>query len=181
MFAFNHDEAIRSFTKATQIDPDCAMAWWGISLCHGPHINYPMLPPDRAAAAWDALQKAIATKAEASPVERALIEALTKRYADPSPSDRTGLDKAYANAMAKVWKACPRDADVGTLYAEAVLDLRPWDLWTPDQKPRPETPIVVAVLEEVLRMAPDHPGANHLYIHAVEPSAEAVSKDLVPC
>lgn len=169
-YAFNHDEAIRSFRQAAELDPDCAMAWWGIALCNGPHINNPVVPPVRAAAAWEALKKAEAAQAHASPVERTLIAALAKRYADPAPADRTALDKAYADAMAAAWAEYPRDPDVGTLYAEALMDLRPWDLWSVDQKPRPETPRIVAVLEEVLRLDPQNPGANHLYIHAVEPS-----------
>lgn len=169
-YAFNHDEAIRSFQKATEFDPDCAMAWWGIALCNGPHINFPLVPPERATAAWNALKKAQAAQDRASPVERALINALAKRYANPQPADRAALDKAYADAMAEVWAAYPRDPDVGTLYAEALMDLRPWDLWSVDQQPRPETPAVIAVLEEVLRLDPDNPGANHLYIHAIEPS-----------
>jgi tetratricopeptide (TPR) repeat protein len=187
-FAFNHDEAIRSFEKAAELDPDCAMAWWGVALCNGPHINNPAVPPARATAAWQALQKAMVALGHATPVERALIEALSKRYADAAPTDRSALDQAYAAAMAKVWEKYPRDPDVGTLYAEALMDLRPWDLWTQDQQPRSETPVIVAVLEDVLRLDPKHPGANHLYIHAVEPSrhpekANAAAKrlrDLVP-
>jgi len=169
-YAFNHDEAIRSFTKAAELDPGCAMAWWGIALCNGPHINNPVLPPERAAAAWEALQKAIAAKAGSSPIECALIEALSKRYADPPPADRSALDRAYAEAMARIWEKYPRDPDVGTLFAEAMMDLRPWDLWTQGREANPGTRKIVAALEEVLRMDPDHPGANHLYIHAVEPS-----------
>lgn len=169
-YAFNHDEAIRSFKKAAELDPASAMAWWGIALCHGPHINFPIVPPERAAAAWAALQQAVSAKANASPVERALILALSRRYTDSYQADRAALDKAYADAMAKVWQEYPRDPDVGTLYAEALMDLRPWDLWTPDQQPRPETRTIVAVLEEVLRLDPENPGANHLQIHALEPS-----------
>jgi tetratricopeptide (TPR) repeat protein len=170
-YAFNHDEAIRSFKKVAELDPACAMAWWGIALCNGPHINNPLVPEERAAAAWAALQKAVAAKANAAPVERALIEALGKRYADPAPADRGTLDRAYAQAMGKVWKAYPNDSDVGTLYAEAMMDLRPWDLWTQNRQAQPGTAEILAVLEEVLRLDPDNPGANHLYIHAVEPSS----------
>lgn len=170
VYAFNHEEAIRSFKKAAELDSNCAMAWWGIALSNGPHINYPSLPPERAAEAWEALRKARAVQAQASSVEQAFIDALAKRYADPAPHDRAALEKAYAEAMGKVWADYPRDSDVGTLYAESLMNLRPWDLWSVDQKPRPETPTIIAVLEEVLRLDPDHPGAHHLYIHAIEPS-----------
>jgi len=169
-FAFNHDEAIRAYQQAAVLDPDCAMAWWGIALCNGPHINNPAMPPERSKAAWDALQKAVALKGKATPVERALIEALTKRYADPPPTDRKALDEAYAAAMREVWKKYPTDPDVGTLFAEAMMDLRPWDLWTKDGKPQPGTEEIVATLNGVLRIQPDHPGALHLHIHAIEAS-----------
>ncbi|MEW6197224.1 MAG: hypothetical protein AB1601_00960 [Planctomycetota bacterium] len=177
-YAFNHDEAIRSFEKAAELDPQCAMAWWGIALCHGPHINFPLVPPERAAAAWNALQKAIAVQDRASPVERDLIVALAKRYANPQPADRQPLDQAYADAMAAVWQKYPQDADVGTLYAEAMIDLRPWDLWTKDGRPQPGTLKIVAVLEDVLRLDPNNPGANHLYVHAVEASPHPAKADV---
>lgn len=187
-YAFNHDEAIRSFTEAARLDPDCAMAWWGVALCHGPHINNPTMTPERSQAAWDALQKAIALKHKATPSERALIDALSKRYAFPIPEDRIPLDHAYARAMRDVWLAHRRDADIGSLYAEAMMDLRPWDLWTDDGKPQPGTEEIVAVLEEVQRLNPDHPGALHLYIHAIEASPQPEKamaaadrlRDLVP-
>lgn len=169
-FAFNHDEAIRSFEEAARLDPDCAMAWWGAALCHGPHINNPAMTPDRSQAAWDALQKAEALRAKASRKEQALINALAKRYANPAPEDRKPLDGAYAKAMAEVWRAFPDDPDIGVLYAEAMMDLRPWDLWTKEGQPQPGTEVILATLEEAMRQNPMHPGANHLYIHAVEAS-----------
>jgi tetratricopeptide (TPR) repeat protein len=169
-YAFNHDEAIRSFRKAAEIDPDCAMAWWGVALCNGPHINNPVMAPERSKAAWEALQKAVALKDKTTPTERALIEALTARYADPAPEDRSGLDKAYAEAMRKVWQANQKDPDVGTLFAESIMDLRPWDLWTKAGEPHPGTEEAIAVLEAVMAMQPDNPGANHLYIHVIEAS-----------
>lgn len=169
-FAFNHDEAIRSFREATKLDPECAMAWWGIALCNGPHINNPTLPPKRARDAWRALEKAVALKDQASPMERALIEALAERYEAKPSEDRAHLDQAYADAMGEVWSRYGDDADVGTLYAEAMMDLRPWDLWKDDGQPQPGTETILAVLEKTLRLDPDHPGANHLYIHAVEAS-----------
>jgi tetratricopeptide (TPR) repeat protein len=170
LFAFNHDEAIRSFHHATTLDPKCAMAWWGIAVASGPHINNPVVPPERAKTAWVALTKAKALAAGGTPVERALIETLSSRYADPQPEDRKPLDEAYAAAMRKVWKANPTDADVGALFAEAMMDLRPWDLWLPDGTPQPGTEEIVATLEAVLTQAPNHPLGLHLYIHAVEAS-----------
>lgn len=169
-FAFNHDEAIRSFEQAIKYDSDCAMAWWGIAYCNGPHINNPSMDDNHSLAAWDALQRAVSHKGNASAVEQDLIDALSKRYASPPPKDRRPLDEAYAAAMREVWKKHPKDGDVGTLFAESMMDLRPWDLWALDGAPRPETPEVLSALEDVLAMNPNHPGANHFYIHAVEAS-----------
>lgn len=167
-YSFNHDEAIRSFAEAGRLDVDAAMPWWGVAYCNGPHINNPIVDEAHASAAWDALQKALARRDEASPVERALIDALAKRYAHPQPADRRPLDEAYAAAMGAVWQAHRDDADVGTLYAESLMDLQPWDLWNRDGTPKGRTTEILAVLEEVLAKSPNHPGANHLYIHAVE-------------
>ncbi len=170
MYAFNHDEAIRSFKETARLDPNSAMAWWGVALCHGPNINDAVVPPAREKKAWDALQKAIALKRHASSVERDLIDALSKRYADPQPSDRRPLDEAYAAAMRKLWNEYPADTDIGTLFAESLMDLRPWDLWSNEGEARPETTEVLAVLDGVLTLDPKNPGANHLYIHTVEAS-----------
>jgi tetratricopeptide (TPR) repeat protein len=172
MYAFNHDEAVRSYTRAAELDPDCAMAWWGVALCQGPNYNDPVMTDARSAAAWDALQNAIARIDNTTPSERALIEALAARYASPEPEDRTHLEQAYADAMADVWAAYPNDSDVGTLYAEAMMTQRPWMLYTPDGRPEGDTPKIVATLERVIALDPSNPGANHLYIHAVEPSTD---------
>jgi tetratricopeptide (TPR) repeat protein len=169
-FAFNHDEAIRSFTEAARLDPQCAMCWWGIALCHGPHINNPTMDDKRSKAACDAVQKALSLVQHASPEEQDLILALSKRYAYPTPKDRGPFDRAYADAMREVWKKHPKDVDVGVLFAEAMMDLRPWDLWMKDGTPQPGTEEIVAALEDLLQMSPEHPGALHLYIHAVEAS-----------
>ena len=171
-YGFNHAQAIAAFEQAARLDPECAMAHWGVALALGPNINFPM---DSTAErpAWDALQKALAQAPKASETERALIEALAKRYADPRDPKRPGraaLDSAYAGAMRAVWRAHPNDADAGTLFAEALMDLNPWNFWTPDGKANPGTEEIVATLEAVLKQAPDHPGANHFYIHAVEAS-----------
>jgi tetratricopeptide (TPR) repeat protein len=171
LFAFNHDESIRSFKHAAALDPDCAMAHWGVAIASGPHYNKPDLPPDRAQQAWDSLQKARAKAKACPPADQALIEAQAARYADPSAeSDRKQRDEAYAKAMRAVWETFPDDGDVGALYAESMMDLRPWALWTADGKPQPGTEVVVATLETVLTKHPDHPLALHLYIHAVEAS-----------
>ena len=169
-YAFNHDEAIRSFRAAAEQDPNLAVAWWGVALCNGPHINFPLMEPAQSRAAWAALANAQARSATASPVEQDLIAALAARYAQTPPADRRPLDEAYAAAMKQVWQRHPHDADVGALYAEALMDLQPWDLWTKDGKPKGNTPEILAVLERVLELNPDHPGANHFYIHAVEAS-----------
>ena len=170
MYAFNHDEAIRSFAKAAELDPECAMAWWGIALCEGPNYNDPLMTPQRNSAAWAALQEAKLRIDNTSPAERALIEALSARYAWPAPTDRSHLEQAYADAMAAVWAAYPNDSDIGTLYAEAMMVQRPWKLYSIEREPEGDTEVIVATLERVMEMDPGNPGANHLYIHAVEPS-----------
>jgi tetratricopeptide (TPR) repeat protein len=177
LYAFNHDEAIRSFRRAGEIDPECAMAFWGVAVANGPHINNPVVPEERAKAAWEALARAKASASAGRPVERALIEALASRYAWPQPEDRKPLEQAYADAMRTVWKAFPEDADVGALFAESLADLRPWDLWTPDGRPQPGTDELVATLESVLALDPKHPLANHLMIHAVEASPHPEKAD----
>ena len=172
MYSFNHDEAIRSFAKAAELDPDCAMAWWGISICEGPNYNDPVMTDERSGAAWSALKEAEARAASASPVERGLIEALAARYAFPWPEDRAALNEAYAAAMEELLGRFPDDPEVGTLYGESLMVLRPWQLYTIDRLPEADTAKITAALEAVLEKHPNNPGANHLYIHAVEPSLE---------
>jgi tetratricopeptide (TPR) repeat protein len=170
LHGFNHRAAIRAFQQAAEIDPECAMAHWGVAFACGPHINSMAVPPPAAELAWKELGLAQKNAGNASPVEQALIGALGKRYANPQPEDRSGLDRAYAEAMRGVWKEYPKDPDVGALFAEAMMDLRPWDQWTPDGKPQPGTDEIIATLDAVLKLNPNHPLANHLYIHAVEAS-----------
>jgi tetratricopeptide (TPR) repeat protein len=170
LHGFNHRAAIRAFQQAAELDPECAMAHWGVALACGPHINSMAVPPPAAELAWKELELAEKNAGNASPVERALIGALAKRYANPQPEDRSGLDRAYADAMREVWKKYPKDPDVGAFFAEAMLNLRPWDQWTPDGKPQPGTDEIIATLDAVLKLNPNHPLANHLYIHAVEAS-----------
>lgn len=169
-YNFNHDEAVRSFEAAAALDPDCAMAWWGIAFALGPNINMPMTDPAAAKRAYEAARTANARLDDESAVERALVAAVGVRYADPAPEDRAGLDRAFADAMAAAWASNPGDADVGTLYADALLNLSPWDQWTRDGAPKENTSDVLAALEAVLASHPEHPGANHIYIHATEAS-----------
>ena len=170
LHGFNHRAAIRAFQQAAEIDPKCGMAHWGVALACGPHINSMAVPPPAAELAWKELELAEKNAGNASPVERALIDALARRYANPQPEDRSGLDRAYADAMRGVWKKYPKDADVGALFAEAMMNLRPWDQWTPEGEAQPGTDEILATLEAVLKLNPKHPFANHLYIHAVEAS-----------
>jgi tetratricopeptide (TPR) repeat protein len=174
---FNHGAAIRAFQEAAKADPKCAMAYWGIALANGPHINFPLVPPAAAEAAWKALQSAQQNVEKAAPVEKALIEALSKRYANPQPEDRKPLDEAYAAAMREVWKQFPTDVDVGVLFAEAMMDLSPWNQWAPDGQPNPGTEEIIATLGAVLKLNVNHPMANHLYIHAVEASRNPEKAD----
>lgn len=192
-FGFNHDEAIRSFHEVARLDPNCAMAWWGVALCNGPHINNPVMTERQTEAAWSALQKALALREHATPVERAMIDALAKRYGDPAAMQaavareakdpaspdmeamitaRRPYDEAYASAMREMRATYPDDADIAVLFAESLMDLQPWDLWTKDGQPKGNTEEVLAALEEAMQLAPDHPGALHLYIHAVEASRQ---------
>lgn len=170
LYGFNHDEAIRSFEHAAKLDPQCAAIFWALALAHGPHINLPVVDEQHAAEAWAALTKARQLANTATPVEQDLIAALSKRYAQPQPEDRQPLDQAYAAAMRELWKKYPQDADIGALFAESLMDLWPWDLWTSEGKPQPDTPEILQTLETVMEQSPRHPLALHLYIHAVEAS-----------
>ena len=184
LFGFNHAEAIRSFREAARLDPDCAICWWGVSVALGPNINLPM-PDDAVAPAWAALQKARALEAKASTEERAWIEALAARYSPDPKADRHALDAAYAKAMGELWRANPDDLDAGTFYAEAMMDTQPWDYWEQDGvTPKGHALEIVSTLEDIIKREPNHPGALHLYIHAVEATttperAEAASDRLL--
>lgn len=169
-YAFNHGEAQRAFRKAQKLDPDCAMCFWGEALVLGPNINLPM-QDDAVAPAFAAMEKARALASKATPREQALIAALTVRYAKDPKADRSALDAAYASAMKKVVTQFPEDNEAAVLYAEAVMNLSPWDYWQPGGRaPHPQSEPVVPTLERVLARDPDHPGAIHYYIHAVEAS-----------
>ena len=170
LHGFNHGAAIRSFQEAARLDPKCAMAHWAIALACGPHINLTVMPPPAAEMAWKELQLAQQNAEHASPVERDLIEALSHRYADPQPQDRAPLDQAYADAMRMVWQKYPNDPDVGVFFAESMMNLHPWNQWTPQGEPTPGTDEILATLDAVLKLNPRQPFANHLYIHANEAS-----------
>jgi tetratricopeptide (TPR) repeat protein len=170
MYGFNRDEAIRSFEESARLDPNCAIAYWGIATANGPDINSTFVDPDHAEAATKAIQKALALSGSASPVERALIVASTKRFSSPQPPDRSPLDRAYADEMRKVWKQFPSDPDVGALFAESLMDLSPWNQWKPDGTPQPGTMEVIETCRAVMKISPNHPQALHLMIHATEAS-----------
>jgi tetratricopeptide (TPR) repeat protein len=173
VWAFNHDEATRSFARAAEIDPKCASCFWGVALTLGPNYNMPLMAEARARAGWEALGKAQANAAAATPVERALIAALAKRFDGPKPLDPSNsapLLAAYVKAMEGVARRFPTDLDVQTLLAEGLMNTNPWKLWSADGKPGPGTPAILAALEKVLAANPKHPGANHYWIHAVEAS-----------
>ena len=166
-YGFNHAEATRSFRETSRLDPNCAMAYWGMALVLGPNINMAMAP-EAEPLAYDLVQKALALKEYASEKEKAYIDALAVRYSGAKKPDRNALDRAYVKAMRDLHHRYPDDFDAATLFAEAIMDLRPWNYWTRDMKPYPETVEVLEVLESVLARNPNHPGAIHLYIHAVE-------------
>jgi tetratricopeptide (TPR) repeat protein len=169
-YGFNHAEAANSFREAAQLDPDCAMCYWGLALVMGPNINAAMADeavPD----AWTAIQKAIALSNDnknITPKEKDLIQALANRYTQEPVEDRSDLDRAYVDAMREVAKRYPEDLDASVLFAEALMDTMPWDYWQEDGNLKQEAAEAKAVLEEILAKNPYHPNANHLYIHVVE-------------
>ncbi|MGE5444108.1 MAG: hypothetical protein ACM3SR_05815 [Ignavibacteriales bacterium] len=169
IFAFNHDEAVRSFRRSAELDPELAMAYWGMALALGPNINLDV-DPEREKAAYEAVQKALELSANAPEQERAYIKALAKRYSIDPKADLKKLAVDYKNAMGELVKRYPDDLDATTLYAESAMDLRPWQLWNKDGTPAEGTEEIVSVLESVLKRNPYHIGANHYYIHAVEAS-----------
>ena len=176
-YGFNHEEAIKCYERAAELDPTCAMARWGKAYALGPNYNSPILTDDVSRAAYEELQAALeladgASPGGISPVERALIHALRARYARPEPEDRSALDAAYAREMRAVHAAFPDDADVTALTAEALMQVRPWKLWSADGVPAPETAEIRRVLERGLERWPNHPALCHLYIHAMEASPE---------
>jgi tetratricopeptide (TPR) repeat protein len=172
-YGFNHEEAIKSFKEAIRQDSACAMCYWGVAYALGPNINLPM---DTSAVlpAYEAVQKAAKYSASATPAEQAYIAALTKRYSRDAASPRAPLDSAWAKAIGEVSRRYPADDDAASLYGEALMDLRPWNYWTNGGKPKAASTLeALRVLEPVVKRSPDHPGACHYYIHAIEASNDA--------
>jgi tetratricopeptide (TPR) repeat protein len=167
-YGFNHQEALRSFKEAVRLDPDCAMAYWGWALVLGPNLNLPMAP-EVVPQAYEAIQKALARRAGLTERERDYIEALASRYTDDPEADRAPFDRAYAQAMARLHEKYPEDNDAATLYAASLMNLSPWDYWTKDGRPKASTTEILSTLESALERDPEHEGALHYYIHAVEP------------
>ena len=167
MYAFNHEEAINSFREGLRLDPRCAMCHWGIALALGPNINASM---DAAfeKEAFDETSAADALSAGLTDPERSYIAAAKRRYAPSAGANRAELDSAYATAMRELANRYPNDPDAAALFAESMLDLSPWDNWTPAGEPKPGTQEIVATLERALGFAPNHPGLCHFYIHTVE-------------
>jgi tetratricopeptide (TPR) repeat protein len=159
----------RSFRQAAELDPEHPMPWWGVSLVQGPNLNVPMME-DAIPVAWEALQKAQKLKKNGNQKEQDYIKALSVRYQENPPEDRTSLDVAYADAMEDLAGAYPEDENAQALYAEALMDLHPWDFWEKNGDPQPWTPKILKVMEAVIEKNPHHIGVNHLYIHATEAS-----------
>lgn len=172
VYGFNHNAGVQCFAAAAEADPECAMAWWGIAYGYGIDVNNTQVADQEAAAAHAAAQAALALADRATPTEQALIHAVAERAVFPLPADRKPLDEAYALAMADAWQRFPEDPDVGALFAEALMNLQPWDYWTADGASVKRADEIVSVLESVLAQHPEHPGANHFYIHAVEASGD---------
>src|ERR1043165_3598462 len=172
VYAFNHDEAVRSFKRAADLDGDLAMAYWGVAYALGPNINLDV-DPEREIAAYNAVARARALESKASEKERDYIEALARRYtndAQARPEELRRLSVEFSRAMGALSKKYPEDLDAAVLYAESLMDLRPWQLWNKDGSPAEGKPEIVGTLESVLRKDPNHVGAIHYYIHAVEAS-----------
>ena len=170
IWAFNHEEALLSFQRAAKLDPDCAMAYWGIALAVGPNYNDTEPDLNREKTAWDAVQRGLAIAPNATRAEQDYLMVLSTRYTNEPKPDLKQLALFYKTAMGSLVQKYPDDLDAAVLYAESAMDLRPWQLWTADGKPAEGTEEIVATLESVLKRDPNHIGANHFYIHALEAS-----------
>lgn len=169
IYAFNHWEAIQSFREAARLDPDCAMAYWGLALAYGPNLN-DVNPKDRERIAFESIQKAISRQNKVSAVEKDFINAMAARYNGKAYDDRDSLNQAYVTTMVQLAKKYPEDVEAQTLCADAIMNSMPWDYWNTDGSPKPRTSEAKVLLENVLKKFPKHPGAHHLYIHLVEAS-----------
>ncbi len=186
-FGFNHAEAARSFYEAARQDSTCAMCWWGFAYVLGPNYNGGM-EKDNFQRAYNAVQKAKSLYANCTQIEKDLIEALTLRYSNDTSISRALLDSSYAVGMRQVFKKYPADVNIASLFAESLMDLHPWNLWKKNGSIQPWTNEIMATLEKGLQTEPQHPGANHFYIHATEMSSHAEAgqksadllRDLVP-
>ncbi len=168
-YGFNHEEAFRSFEEVARLDSNCSMAYWGMAYVLGPNINLPM-DAGSVHTAYEAIQKAISLLDDETQREKDFVMALSERYSAEVMEDRTPLDQAYSDAMRNLSNTYPDDLDAATMFAESIMDVHPWDYWLKDGTAQPWTPELLAVLESVMERNPDHHGANHLYIHAVEAS-----------
>ncbi|MBO47009.1 MAG: hypothetical protein CMJ96_08975 [Planctomycetes bacterium] len=188
VYGFNHDAAVYAFARAAKEDPNCAIAWWGIAYSYGVDVNNLEVSELEARYANVAIQEALRLRGNASPAEISLIEAAARRAVYPIPDNRNEIDLAYSQAMKRAWDAHQNDPDIGTIYAESLMNMQRWEYWTPEGEPVANTEKFLAVLEDSLSINTLHPGANHFYIHAVEasknpskgvPAAERL-KELVP-
>src|SRR5262245_36812383 len=171
LYAFNHQESLRAFREAARLDPDLAMAYWGQAMALGPNLNAPMTA-DNGRLAREAIGLAVAAAGSASDRERALVQALANRYGADPAADRKALDAAYSDAMRAVAAQYPDDADVLTMSADAIMNVSPWDYWAQNGSAKRGPALAIAALERVLARHPDHAGALHYHIHALEASNE---------
>src|SRR5262245_1727725 len=172
LYAFNHQEALRAFREAARLDAGLGMAYWGQAMAVSPNLNAPLTPENRRIAVKAIKQARLASSSSSRDNfrDRALIDALARRFLGDAKAERATLDRAYADAMRQVAGLYPRDPDVQTLYVDAVMNTMPWDYWKKDGSPKPETATVIATLDAVIAAHPDHPGAHHYYIHVLEAS-----------
>ena len=168
LYGFNHGEAIRSFREAAALDREAAMPWWGIAYANGMHINRPEVTEEQWKEGYEASQRALSLLDNEKPVEQALVRAVATRTAWPKPAEQRPYDDAFAEAMKQVYAEHGSSPDVAVIYVESLMNLQPWDYWTPELQPKGDCDVFVRVLEDALRLNPDHPQACHMYIHAME-------------
>ena len=170
VYAFNFGEAVNSFRRAGELDPNAAMPYWGLALAYGPNYNDGMVGRDHERAGFDAVQTAVGLEPNAPEQERAYIDALARCFTDAPDPDQAKLGRDYADAMRAVYRRYPDDPDAAALFAASLMNLNAWRLWSPHGQPGPDTVEIESVLEEGLRRWPEHTGLNHFYIHTMEGS-----------